>query len=203
MIKLYGTRGARSERVTWMLKELDVDYDYTEINLMKGEGQTPEYKSKCATGKIPFIEDREFELFESCAIVNYLAEKYPEKKLIPQSGSFDRARYDQWMFFAVTEIDPYLALITQHTYLLPEVKREKKFVEYAKPKLEQNFQIVEEHLSDREYLLGDHFQACDIIYGHFATWANWIKARPSSSPNLDKYWDRLLKREACPLIGRS
>ncbi|MBK7961480.1 MAG: glutathione S-transferase [Bdellovibrionales bacterium] len=90
MIKLFGIKPALKElkgitrdfRVSWMLEELNLNYEFVVLDPQKGETQTPEYLKLNPTGKVPTLSDGEFSIFESSAICSYLAHK--EKKLIPE-----------------------------------------------------------------------------------------------------------------------
>ena len=90
---------------------------------MAGEQKSPGFLAISPTGKVPVLVDRDFVLFESVAILNYLADKYPEKSLIPKAGTQERATYDQWMFFGVNELEANLWTMEKHTWLYPEAER--------------------------------------------------------------------------------
>src|SRR5437762_14359164 len=83
MMQLYGFAPARSIRVRWTLQELGVDFDPVPVNLVAGEHRRPEFLEINPAGKIPVLVDGDLTLTESVAIVLYLAEKYPDKGLVP------------------------------------------------------------------------------------------------------------------------
>ena len=82
-MKLYEFAPTRSIRARWTLQELGVEFEAVTVNLMAGEHRRPEFLKINPAGKLPVLVDGDTVLTESIAIVTYLAEKYPEKKLIP------------------------------------------------------------------------------------------------------------------------
>src|SRR3954467_7896731 len=121
-MKLYGFGPTRSLRALWSLRELGVDFEFEVVNLRAGDHQRPEFLRLNPAGKVPVLVDGDVVISESAAIVLYLAEKYPEKKLLP-SDLTTRAQVYRWVMFAMTELEPPLWRITRHTALLPEAKR--------------------------------------------------------------------------------
>ena len=89
---------------------------------MLGEHRRPEFLKINPAGKLPVLVDGDTVLTESIAIVTYLAEKYPEKKLIPTELP-QKAQAYRWLLFAATELEQPLWRITRHTNPYPEAKR--------------------------------------------------------------------------------
>src|ERR687883_1769745 len=121
-MKLYGFPPTRTIRALWMLRELDLDFDYIQVDPTKGELQRAEFLAVNPAGKLPVLVDGDFILTESVAIVLYLAEKYPEKGLLP-SGLRARAEVYRWLLFSATELEQPLWRIVRHTSLYPPEKR--------------------------------------------------------------------------------
>ncbi len=101
-MRLYEFGPTRSIRVRWTLQELGVDFESVTINLVTGEHHRPEFLKINPAGKLPVLVDGDLVLTESAAIVLYLAEKYPDKGLIP-AGLQQRAQVYRWLLFAATE----------------------------------------------------------------------------------------------------
>ena len=121
-MKLYGFPPTRSIRALWTLRELDVDFEFVNVDPTKGELRRPESLALNPAGKLPDLVDGDFVLTESVAIVIYLAEKYPEKGLLP-SGLRARAEVNRWLLFSATELEQPLWRIARHTSLYPPEKR--------------------------------------------------------------------------------
>src|ERR1700731_2320465 len=82
-MKLFEFAPTRSIRVRWTLQELEIDFDAATVNLVAGEHRQPAFLKINPAGKVPALVDGDLVLTESVAIVLYLADKYPEKKLVP------------------------------------------------------------------------------------------------------------------------
>jgi glutathione S-transferase len=195
MIKLYAYPRSRSTRVLWMLEELGVDYEYIKVDLMAGEGQTPEFKAIHPGGKVPAIDDNGLVLTESAAILNYLGDKYPERGLVPEAGTVERARYDEWSYFALTELEQPLWTVGKHTFVFPEGKRVPDILPVAQWEFLKACNVLSRWLEGKEYALGDSFTAVDILFAHTLRWAAAFKV-PSGSAVLDSYRDRMSERPA-------
>src|SRR5262249_59778576 len=102
--------------------ELDVELEFVNIDPTKGEHRGREFLAVNPAGKLPVLVDGDFILTESIAIVLYLAEKYPEKGLLP-SGLRARAEVNRWLFFTATELEQPLWRMARHTSLYPPEKR--------------------------------------------------------------------------------
>jgi glutathione S-transferase len=129
-IKLYEFGPTRSIRVRWTLQELGVDFEPIRVNLLAGDHQRPEFLKINPAGKIPVLVDGDLVLTESVAIVLYLAEKYPDKGLLP-AGPKERAQVNRWLLFAATELEQPLWRISRHTTLYSEEDRLAKDVVLA------------------------------------------------------------------------
>ena len=86
MIKVYGFPQTRSRRITWMLEELEQEYEFVLVDFNKGEAQSAKYLAINPAGKVPAMGDDELLLTESAAILTYLGDKYPEMDLVPAPG---------------------------------------------------------------------------------------------------------------------
>lgn len=152
----------RDLRVLWALEETGLPYRVHPLDFESGELKAPEYVRIQPFGQIPAIEDDGFTLFESAAIVLYLAQK--SGKLLPPSLSFQgRALAAQWAFAAVNSVEPALAelFVLDHFAADDPGAKERRpaVVEQAKARLAS----LETVLANRSYLLGDEFSAPDIL----------------------------------------
>ena len=108
MIKLYGFAPTRSIRVLWVLRELDVEFEFVTVDFMKGDHLRPEFLEINPAGKVPVLVDDDLVLTESVAIVLYLAEKFSDKGLLPT----DLAHVNRWLLFAATELEQPLGALS-------------------------------------------------------------------------------------------
>src|SRR5579872_750539 len=121
-MKLYEFGPTRAIRARWTLAELGVDFEPVTVNLMKGEHRSPDFLKLNPAGKLPVLVDGDQVLTESVAIVLYLADKYPDKRLIPADLG-GRGQVYRWLMFAATELEQPLWRMARHSRFLPEEKR--------------------------------------------------------------------------------
>ena len=195
-MKLYFVPRTRSTRPRWLLEELGVPFELVRLDPRKGDNRTPEYLQLNPAGKVPTFVDGDFVLFESAAICMQLADRFPEKKLAPPVGSPERGHYYQWMFFAMTEIEPRLVQLFTQKFSLPEAERDPKIVADNTERYLKSAKIVEDHLNTHTHLLGAEFSAADVVMASLLAWANYLELIDDRFPNLGNYLQRNLDRPA-------
>jgi glutathione S-transferase len=196
MMKLYGFGPTRSLRAQWGLKELGVEFEFIPVNLQAGEHKRPEFLAINPAGKVPVLIDGDLVLTESAAIVLYLAEKYPEKGLMP-SKLEQRAQVYRWIMFAVTELEQPLWRMTKHSFLLPEEKRLPKDIDLAREDFTAMAAVLERHMNGRQFIVGDHITAADCVTAYLMDWANEQQLL-DGFPNLKAYLQRMYQRSTAP-----
>ena len=193
MIKLYGYPQSRSTRIVWLLEEIGVEYEFIKVDLMTGGGQSDAYLNIHADGKVPAIDDDGFVLTESAAIMSYLADKYPTSKLVPEPKTQQRAIYDEWSFFVLTELEQPLWTVGKHSFVLPEEKRVPAILEIAHWEFLKACKVLVKRLNGQEYALAGAFSAVDILLAQTLRWAKAFGV-PTGSTQLDAYRDRVCAR---------
>ena len=196
---IYGDKTNRAGRCLWMLEEIGAPYHLHVVDFRAGEHRSPEYLRLNPNGKVPTLVDGDLVLFESAAICTYLGDKYPESGLVPRAGTPERALYNQWLFFCLSELEQPLWSISKHKFALPRDRRIPEMREVARYEFARAAPVVAQRLADRPYLLGDTFTAADILVGHTLFWAKRFKV-PLDSDVLEDYAMRLLQR---PAFGRA
>ncbi|WP_272545056.1 glutathione S-transferase family protein [Burkholderia cepacia] len=195
-MNLYGFAGTRTQRALWGLKELDADFEFVSVNLLQGEHKRPEFLRLNPAGKVPVLVDGDLVIPESAAIVLYLADKYPEKALLPVDLAL-RAQAYRWVMFAVTELEQPLWRITRHSFLYPPEKRSPADIELAREDFRAMAAILDKHLEGREFIVGDTLTVADCVTAYLIDWAgecNLIE----SFPQLRAYLERLYARPKAP-----
>lgn len=196
-MKLYEFWISRSIRCHWLLNELGIEWESVNVDLQNGKGQDPEYLKIHPLGKVPALVDGDFKIFESAAILTYLADKYPEKGLIPKAGTFERGHYDQWMAFCLTEMDAVLWTRSKHRFVLPEEMRVPEVNAGCDWEFKKNVKALEAHLSGNDFLVGNKFSAVDVMVTQTLHWANMLELL-GEAPNCVAYMNRMKEREAFP-----
>jgi glutathione S-transferase len=198
-LTLWGVGTSRTIRAHWAMHELGLDYKCNPILPRSGETKTAEYTKLNPRQKIPLLQDGDFTIGESAAIVAYLARTYsgPNVSLIPEEER-EFARWLEWCFFIVAELDSTSLYVMRrhdlqglaHIYgHAPDVVL--KAAEYFRQQLGH----VEVALSDgRKYLMGDQFTSADILLTTCLVWA--IDYGVGVCDATRPYLDRLTSRPA-------
>lgn len=192
MIDLYYWPTANGLKVGILVEELGIEYRLVPVNIRAGEQQAEAFKAISANGRIPAIVDPAtgFSLFESGAILNYLAAQ--QQRLLPSVGSAAYHQVQQWLFWQVGHITPYLSQL--------QVFREKApapipfALDMLQREAERLYGVLEQALAGQAYVAGDYSvadiaifpwiqparQGIDLArYPAIAAWRERIKARPA------------------------
>jgi glutathione S-transferase len=178
-LKLYHYPATRSARVKWMLHEVVGDaFEVERIDLYAGVQYSIEFLRLNPNHGVPVLEitwdtDLKQHMLESAAIVAFLADAYPERRLAPPSAaSPQRADYLQMLHFGSTWADMMLSQIRIHEHILRESERDPRTIVRYRKKFQNE---VEPQLAARleraQFICGDEFTAADCIMGHIVFWA--------------------------------
>lgn len=195
-MKLYGLGPTRSLRVLWALNELDADFEFISINLMKGEHLTPEFLQLNPAARVPVLVDGDTVVTESAAIVLYLAEKYPERGLLPGDIK-ERAQVYRWTMFAMTELEQPLWRIARHTMLYPEDKRLPQDIELARQDFVSMAAVLDQHMQARQFIVGNDITVADCVTAYLMDWAN-EEGLIDDQAALIAYLQRMYQRPGAP-----
>jgi glutathione S-transferase len=195
MLTLYGCPQTRSARAAWALEEAGAEYAYVAVDLLKGEGRTPDFQAVNPSGKVPALVDEGLTLTESAAICTYVGDRFPESGLTPPPGTVERAKYHQWCFFVIGELEQPLWTIAKHSFALPADWRVPEIEPTARKEFDVALRAFEQGLGEKAYLLGERFSAADILAAHTLNWARKGQVLPDSA-RLTGYLERTLSRPA-------
>lgn len=196
MLKLYGTPPTRALRVVWLLNELGLEHELHPVDLMQDEHHQQDFLSLNPAAKVPVLVDGDLVLTESAAIQLYLAEKYPQAGFIPETLE-DRAQMHRWMFFLVTEVEQPLWRIARHTFVYPDEKRIPQDVELARQECLEMIAVLEQHMAEREFMVGDRLSVADFNAAYTLDWANTDEML-ASAPRLRDYLKAMYARPTAP-----
>ncbi|BAY23947.1 glutathione S-transferase domain-containing protein [Calothrix sp. NIES-2100] len=191
-MKLYEFAPTRSIRVRWVLQELGVEFEAISINMQAGEHRTPDFLTINPTGKLPVLIDGEHIITESVAIALYLGEKYPESNLVP-TDLLVRAQLYRWLLFTATELEQPLWRIARHTFIYPEELRLPAEISLARQDFTSMAVVLENHLLDRQFVVGEHVTVADFVLAYTLDWANEVQLL-ATFPTLVDYMERMYKR---------
>jgi glutathione S-transferase len=177
MLKLYGGARSRASIVQWYLEEITVPYEFVKLDMEAGEHRQPAYLAINPIGKVPAIVDGDFYLWESGAILLYLAQKYGEEKL----SSEEYAQLAQWVLFANATLGPGI---------FQEASRQEREM----PRL---LTSLNEILGQKTFLVGNNFTVADVAVGSILAYTiRLLKLDLSSYPAVMIYIKQLAERPA-------
>ena len=196
-MRLYEFGPTRSIRVRWTLQELEVEFEAVTVNLLAGENRCPGFLKINPAGKLPVLIDDDMVLTESIAIVLYLAEKYPDRGLIPHDIR-ERAQLDRWLLFTTTELEQPLWRMARHTSLYPEHQRLPAEVALARDDFSAMAKVLEAHMVGREYVAGASVTVGDFVLAYTLDWAKTANVLTGFC-ELEAYLERMYARPHAPL----
>jgi GST-like protein len=195
VIKFYFNLSPNPTKVALLLEELGLPYQPIPVDPRKGEQFTPEYLAVNPNAKVPAIIDGETTVFDSNAILLYLAEK--TGRFLPQPDNARRGELLSWLMFVATGIGPYSGQAVHFRHFAPEPKQ------YALNRydyeVERHYRIVDERLGKQPYMLGSEYTIVDM-----ALWG-WARLIPRALdgeeawnrfPNLKRLHDEINARPA-------
>jgi glutathione S-transferase len=207
-ILVHHLNNSRSQRVLWMLEELGLPY---ELRRYQRDPKTmlapPELGKVHPLGKSPVIEDGELKLAESGAILEYLAGRYGEGRLVPAADTPERLRYTYWMHYAEGSAMPPLLMKLIFTRLesgpMPFFVRPvargiaRRVLEgFVEPNIKRHLDFMESELAARPWFAGDEFSAADIQMSFPLEGAAARGGLDASRPKLTGFLERVHARPA-------
>jgi GSH-dependent disulfide-bond oxidoreductase len=202
-IELFTAATPNGFKASIALEELGLGYEVKPVDLRLGDQFKPEFLRVSPNNKIPCIVDkrgpagREIAVFESGAILVYLAEK--TGRLLATSGS-ERYAALQWLFFQVGGIGPMLG--QAHHFRMYSPEKIPYAIERYTNEAKRLYGVVDRRLSQTRYLAGDDYTIADIAnlpwllgherqgvdiaqYPHLARWMDELRARPAVRRGLE------------------
>lgn len=195
MIKLWGRKTSINvQKVMWVLGEAGVQYERIDAGGTFGHVDTPEFQAMNPNRLVPVLDDDGFKLWESNAIVRYIARRYAEGSLAP-SEAHQFACADQWMEWASTSLyADIISVVFWGLIRTPAAERNNDAIRVSIKRAGERLGILDGHLSGRTYILGDNLTMADIgvgilMYRYFSL----DIARPKL-PNVEAWYGRLKAR---------
>lgn len=190
-MKLYYSPGACSLSPHIVLHESGLPFTVERVDLKTKQTETgADFFQVNPNGYVPTLQlDGGEILTEGPAIVQWIADQVPAKKLAPPNGTLERARLQEWLNFISTELHK------SHSPLFnPAAPDEWKTV--MRELLTRRFSIVAQKLESRDYLLGADFSVADAYLFVVMSWGKWVKIDYTPWPVLQAYQARIAARPA-------
>ena len=196
MLKVWGrATSSNVQKVMWLIGELDIEHERVDVGGAFGGVDTPAYLSMNPNGLVPTVEDDGVVIWESHAIVRYLAAKHGRGSLWPADLGAS-ARADMWMDWMHTTVQKDWIAVFMGLVRTPPSKRDMSAIDAAVARLGETYRTVDSALAGRDYLAGGTLTMADIpigtsLYRYFSL----DIARPTL-PNLEAWYQRLVARPA-------
>jgi len=196
MLTIWGrATSSNVQKVLWGCDELGLTYERIDIGGAFGGTDDPSYRSKNPNGLIPTLQDDDFVLWESNAILRYLAAGDPQCRLLPEDlNRRERANIDRWMDWQLVSLG--LALRALFMLLNPRADNAANEAQIAAAarNAAAMFWILDTHLATQRYVGGDRFTLGDIPVGISAhRWFSLAVQRPIM-PALETWYERIRAR---------
>lgn len=195
-ITLWGRlTSANVQKAAWALEEAGVAYNRIDVGGKHGGLDTPEYLALNPNGRIPTLQDGDLTLWESHAIVRYVAARYAAGTLWPEDAA-KRSLADQWTDWTATTFQPAWMGLFGRLVRTPPSRRDARAIKTAHAAASSAFGIMERQLERTAYLAGDTLTYADIVAGvSLYRWFSMDIERPEM-PGVQAWHARLLERPA-------
>ncbi len=194
MIELYTAATPNGHKVSIALAELGLPYNVHAIDLRLGQQKKPEYVKLNPNGRIPTIVDTDngdFTVFESGAILIYLAEK--TGKLLPQDAK-GRSRALQWLMFQMGGVGPMMGQANVFFRYFPE--KIQPAIDRYQNECRRLFEVLDRHLGESEWL-ADEYSIADIATWPWVRTYKWSGVKIDGLATLKRWLDAMYARPAC------
>ena len=191
MIELYTASTPNGWKASVALEELGLPYTVHKIDLAKGEQKTPEFLKICPNGRIPAIVDDGFAVFESGAILVYLAEKTGQ--LLP-TDTHGRSQVMQWLMFQMGGVGPMMGQANVF-YRAMEEKIQPAIDRYQHES-RRLFEVLNHQLTQQAWL-GPEFSIADIANWCWVRLHFWSGVALDDLPGLLRWKEQMDARPAC------
>ena len=183
------------QKVMWCLAELEIEVDRKDVGGTFGGNDKAEYRAQNPNGKIPTLIDDEYVLWESNAIVRYLCDQYGIGSWYPKTPK-KRGHANQWMDWYQTALHRPMTTLFWQLIRTDAEHQDQALIEAAVAECAEFWTILDRHLEQRPFVLGDEISMADIPLGCAAyRWHSMNFERPDL-PVLQAWWERISERPA-------
>jgi GSH-dependent disulfide-bond oxidoreductase len=200
MIKFFYNLAPNPMKVALLLEELGLPYEAVPVDTRKGEQHTAAFKAVNPNAKVPAIDDDGVVMFDSNAIVLWLADKHG--RFVPTNmASAERAETLSWLMFIASGIGPYSGQAVHFRVAAPEPK------EYALNRYDfeadRHWKILDERLATRQWLVGDSYGIVDMAFWGWARMVPFVMGDQQAFeryPNVKRLLDDINVRPAAARV---
>ncbi|MGB5444167.1 MAG: glutathione binding-like protein [Psychromonas sp.] len=192
MLKFYFRQGPNPIKIALYLQETGLPYELVAVDTLKGEQHSAEFRGINPNSKVPAIEDDGVRIFDSNAILLYLSEK--TGKLAGKAE--DRGEMLSWLMFIASGLGPFSGQAVHFRHSAPE-KLPYAINRYLR-EAQRHYEILDAHLENREYIVGEEFSIADISAWGWIDRASIVLGEEGLAPypNLQRWFTKVNSRPA-------
>ena len=197
MLTVWGRRSSFNlQKVMWLVGELGLEHRHIEAGGQFGGLDTPEFRAMNPHGRVPVIDDNGIIVWESHAILRYLAARSGQSRFWSDHAD-ERSQVDRWMDWSQTVLQPdFLTGVFWGFYRTPEPQRNWTAIGDKVTRCARHFQLLDKMLADRQFLCGNSLSLADIpagtsLYRYFE-----LEIERPFVPNVETWYRRLQDRLA-------
>lgn len=175
------------------VNHLGIKVDIKYLDFFAGDLAQPDYLGINPNGMVPALRDGGFTLWESNAIMQYLAEKAPGNTLFPKDAK-TRADIARWQCWELAHYNKAFGTLAFETVAKPNFMKtdpDQELVRWAQRELARHARVLESHMKGRQYAVGDGITLADYSLIHVEPFKEAVPFDWSAYPNLNAYYDRM------------
>jgi len=196
MLKIWGRKSsANVQKIMWIVGELGLPHEHIQAGGPYGGLETPKFRAMNPNGLVPVINDDGFLMWESNAIVRYLAAKHGGEHFWPADPKV-RADADKWMDWSATTFQPHFLGVFVNYWRTPEDKRNPALIASLQQSTAKDLVLLGQHLGGRKYIGGDELSIADIPNGVHLYRYYTLGLPVPKLPNIESYYARLTEHPA-------
>ena len=196
MLKLWGRANSSNlKKVTWLCEEMGLPYNRIDAGMSFGVVNTPEYRKLNPNGLVPTIDDEGFILWESNAIVRYLAAKHAAGTIWPTDLKV-RADADRWMDWCTSTLWPAFRPVFLNLVRTPAEKRSQVEIDAGVKATTDVLARLDSYLAGRNFVGGDDLTMGDIAFGPIVYLVQNVMPQKPALANYNAWYSRISERPA-------
>ncbi|HEX4635896.1 MAG TPA: glutathione S-transferase family protein [Rhizomicrobium sp.] len=197
MLRIWGRRNSSNvQKVLWLAGELGLDYEHIPAGGRFGGLDEPSFRRMNPHGRVPVLEDGDHAIWESHAILRYLASQYGDGSLWPADPGA-KAQLDMWMDWTQTGFQPdFLNGVFWGYYRTPESQRNWPAIQESIGRCSRHIGLIDEILADRPFLGGNGLSLADIPLGTLLYRYYELDIERPKAAHVEAWYDRLRDRSA-------
>ena len=195
MLTFFYSTGTCSTAAHIALEEAGLPFTGVEVS-WKRKVNIAELEAVNPLGQVPVLVLEGRALNQGLAILEFIAEKAPAKKLLPERGSWERTQALSWLSFAAADFQKSFGPIFWAARWTDSTQTQDQIKKSAVENIEKCLAYMEKNLQGKDYILGKDFSVVDAYLFVVTGWCKWAQVKTSKYPNITAYLKRIYDRPA-------